>query len=178
MNEPHSKFFSRILIFILIAGGGILLFSQRVTQKSSQLESVNPTANWQTYRNEQYGFEFRYPSNWKVENCGDDILINGHCDTDAAYVGYIHISTGSLDEQLQLFANFEKSDTTIAGINAVKINSVAYNPGGPGLLNGSKQQSIFFSKDNLVFEIELVEPPNQNYAEVFSQILSTFKFIK
>ena len=29
---------------------------------------VSETANWQTYRNEDFGFEVRYPNNWKEKS--------------------------------------------------------------------------------------------------------------
>lgn len=40
----------------------------------------NPTADWQTYRNEKYGFEFRYPKEW------DNIVES----VDKSYVGFFN----------------------------------------------------------------------------------------
>ena len=45
-------------------------FQQQV-QKSTQQQINKPadqTADWKTYTNTQYGFEFKYPSNYQVEN--------------------------------------------------------------------------------------------------------------
>src|SRR3989344_3389217 len=38
--------------------------------KTSTTTVQNTAANWQTYRNEQYGFEVRYPSGWQVSDDG------------------------------------------------------------------------------------------------------------
>lgn len=32
----------------------------------------DPTANWQTYRNDEYGFEVRYPEDWTMKSTGAD----------------------------------------------------------------------------------------------------------
>lgn len=64
---PQSKglaIFFIILALVLAATGGLFLWlqGQRVLSPS-ELSNVteDETANWQTYRNEQYGFEFKHP---------------------------------------------------------------------------------------------------------------------
>jgi len=37
------------------------------TQAPQQKQEPIDTSNWKTYRNEEYGFEVRYPTNWEVE---------------------------------------------------------------------------------------------------------------
>lgn len=37
------------------------------TPSSTFTSLPDPTASWKTYRNEQYGFEFKYPDDWTVE---------------------------------------------------------------------------------------------------------------
>jgi len=69
-----------ILIIVLIAiiiGGGILVWWRlempkeevKIPQvKTPKEEAKDETADWKTYQNEEYGFEFRYPSN--IEKLG------------------------------------------------------------------------------------------------------------
>ncbi|MBU2109900.1 hypothetical protein KKB71_03050 [Patescibacteria group bacterium] len=51
---------------LIICGGGYYLFTQKLTQSQQPIFTPQPTtqdetANWQTYRNEEYGFEMKYP---------------------------------------------------------------------------------------------------------------------
>ncbi|MFA5000653.1 MAG: hypothetical protein WC531_00275 [Candidatus Paceibacterota bacterium] len=39
-------------------------------------QAVDETADWKIYKNDKYGFEFKYPSNWSLSSQGSDQEIN------------------------------------------------------------------------------------------------------
>lgn len=58
-----------IAITILLASAGVLLWQrQRIVEKEKPLfqEEVISTANWQTFRDDKLGIEFRYPPDWDL----------------------------------------------------------------------------------------------------------------
>jgi len=78
-----QKAFSKIWILVVvtaIAAGGVLawqylLLPEKETKVPEQEEVEVPeqeeviedgTVNWKTYRNEEYGYEIKYPGNWRV----------------------------------------------------------------------------------------------------------------
>jgi hypothetical protein len=62
-NQAFYKIWIVVIVVVLLAGG-ILAWQyfrapeERITDK---------TANWKTYRNEEYGYSIKYPSGWKIE---------------------------------------------------------------------------------------------------------------
>ena len=98
-----------IIILVILAGGGYFLLSQKSKVESQKEEAkieqnvvaetqeqtptakvesqavMEETADWKTYRNEEYGFEFRYPQNWEVNQCESQCVKNLNFD-------FLHIS--------------------------------------------------------------------------------------
>jgi len=125
IQEPKKKFLIPLIIIIgvLIIGGGIFAYFQFFKEgvKTEGEEQKNETADWKTYKNEQYGFEFKYPSDWMVtEKDADktDTIKDGHLFEVSKYgtVGAAEIS-GVFEVNVFNFddnqANFEKKITSI-----------------------------------------------------------------
>ncbi len=79
MNHAFSKIWILIISIIVIAGG-ILAWQyfgvpkEEVKAPGEKIEEVvskevaeDETANWKTYRNEEYGFEVKYPSDYEIK---------------------------------------------------------------------------------------------------------------
>ncbi len=54
---------SIIVILAAILVGGIFIYQYRLPKE--EITETDETANWKTYRNEELGIEFKYPSNWE-----------------------------------------------------------------------------------------------------------------
>jgi hypothetical protein len=55
--QGNRPYFVSILIFVC-GIGGMFLYSETEKKKDTD------TSNWKTYRNDEYGFEIRYPDGW------------------------------------------------------------------------------------------------------------------
>jgi hypothetical protein len=75
-GKTNWKYILVILILAVIVGGGILSYSRYFKREISSLSKFpevkkpekvvgEETANWKTYRNDEYGFEFKYPAEFK-----------------------------------------------------------------------------------------------------------------
>ncbi|MFH1170193.1 MAG: hypothetical protein V1704_01395 [Candidatus Vogelbacteria bacterium] len=87
-NKGFSAVALVILLAVLIGGGYVMWQKQTITPPSALPEGEGtPTSplggglegvkNWKTYRNDEYGFEFKYPLQWTVvPSVGADLILS------------------------------------------------------------------------------------------------------
>lgn len=201
-----SKGLSTILLILIILAVGILaaiggyyygvkVATPTTTTTTSKITTtavgaittttaVN-TANWKTYTNDQYGFSFKYPGDWKTisrtstEEKKQGIDVNGfsiNSKLDEAPINfytYPEPFDKVLTSRLSNNDNFEK-DLTVNGKTAKSYTYKSVEGPHAGktdnrivVINISDQKAIIMTT-----EID------GNYDLIFNQILSTFTFTK
>lgn len=195
MNKNKTMPTRAILIFVMIFFLGtvlgltayILSFEKTpdVIVQPEPDASVNPNpsdnpeidiSNWKTYSNEEYGFEFKYPEDFKVY---DD-----YPDKSAVFIGTSEtnrspnegVSMKIIDKEITVAIDEAKNRDEITNVLEEKkdfLNGIEFNKLVLTSAIGYNDAHYFFVKSGKNYEIIL-----DNDNEIQNQILSTFKFTK
>lgn len=153
---------------------------EEVDQLVHTLKSFEPNQNstWKTYRNEEYGFEFRYPGDWIVEkldvNPSSNEIISLREKNDDGGFGTITVGRQSriIDESESLMG------LKLLNKSEVKYNDISWKI----LITGDQREESLQFIDASTYKNNSTYSLGGRYyknREVFyNQILSTFKFIK
>lgn len=192
-----------IMIVAITAGVVGYLFAKKVqtptekavaTQPSAQTQQVqqptqpaDETANWQTYSNAKYGFEFKYPRIWELKDYENlnivtlssaqrDETIMGDAPLDN--VGFYYYS--SLQELTKQAANLDEFITTgkeVVFSDMKKIDFVGTNAWAGTEASISGSYVIYIEKNSHIYKIEFGTIGSEyELSFIDKNILSTFRF--
>ena len=183
----NQKGFSAATLIIVV---GILVFAGAVGVRYLTKKAPDETANWKTYQNENFGFEFRYPSaGWHLQEKANtpgtlqhEFAIEFISETGKDYWPFglrIYDCTKlSSDWQLQLcspeFFTQPNYDFKESFINGKKAYSREWLPGSEAPLPVVKQFQIL--RNNLVYIIEQSKDAESRGAFIIDKVVSTLKF--
>ena len=202
-----------VLLFAIIISGGYFFYQNQKTENittstQGQLSPTpNPTSNWKIYRNENWGFELRYPPNWTYSESSWD---GGENETSVDYDG-IHLSPPSStrgitqinvykvkNNGLNIKDYFNKNDYSCCGPDAeptylgdeIMASEKVIVDGIEGRkalkvpedipIEEVTANWVVLEKDGEIFLISNykdVKELDLDIEKVFDQILSTFKFL-
>lgn len=190
--NPKLKTLLLVLIFVFLASGiGLVIFAQvqaeyrqkiyeetkaglpkhEESKSASQLASSQSeeTKDWKTYRNEEYGFEFKYPSNYR-ESKNIQTIWGRPLESEYAILEFRYIDDKNSKEL------YEKGGEkiTVNGHEVLQLKSGTMDGGiFYEFLVKEKESSNFLG---LVFYTK--KSGYESKIEEFKIILNTFKFLK
>jgi hypothetical protein len=176
------------------------------TTQSFKLSEIVSTLNWKTYRNEEYGFEIKYPLEvWpygkegikleffpveKVENYIVVIQESSFAGIKNPYspfpfyggLGIKIIKSPEKDPVEKLIEEMQTSHLTEEYI-AEKIQKVTVGKNIPAIkvnLSNNKFMGydFYIKRENDIFIISFDNPGKIYYEDMFNQMLSTFRFLE
>ena len=161
---------------------------------SAEKGPFSDTSNWQTYRNDEFGFEVKYPEGWKtlwslgMGSAG--LSVNPPNKEGIFSTSNISLSWGyeingekineiteeDIEETLEKFKavvdNFQQENIVINDVSAVRARGL----NNEEILVGTKNVIILFIHKDILYTISY-SSINGDYEREFNQILSTFRFI-
>lgn len=190
------------LITALVVGGGVFVWQRSVIEQEilsavsriqKNIPSENDSSNFQTYRDEQYGYEIKYPRDWapKYSVIGGESVLSAKGFSIKGAGAPISIVIYKNEKNLSLQEYFDVKNNTSGGLlmDPRAVEYTFFKELKPVNVNVANTASLKFEtpdynitvipNSNKIYEILYVKGSNsqtQTDSKVFADILSTFKF--
>jgi len=205
-GKTNWKYIIILLILAVLVGGGILGYIKffkkeiiSVTQiKKPEKVLKDETANWKTYRNEEYGFEIKYPKDWdwtiikEVRNYPimfgpEDIIAKvreslQNIENDKDLTLWITVYDRMLFERGILpyrekstgYIKVTSSEINVSGAKGMHYTTEFLEDKG-NYKKGEKTITVDLPLDGNYLSLYLFDC---QYSDIFEKILSTFRFLE
>lgn len=133
------------------------------------------TSNWKTYTSSKYGFTFKYPQDYQVEERVDGFFVITVSDGGAPQEGI------SIDARLQgIYETFEKAqnwintDLQISQTSQIGNWSIFIGVGKEGMIKNIEFKHAISPYKNGAIGVETIN--NSPYKDIFEDIVKSFQF--
>ena len=195
-----TKLITILLLTSVVATGCVFGGQTPLEEKNEPVfqEEID-TSEWKAYRNEEFGFEFKYPENWYVDFCDVDTYENWIVLSEIGIKCNVNLPDSRIsllisnnnilpDLQIDKIFNYRKEEKIINNFKYNQISGdITYkNPEGEVLENiflriinsyipfNDQYIAIKFHKTyNKLSPEDLI-----NFTNIYENLMKTFKFIK
>lgn len=201
----NKKGFLAALIFLVLIIGGFYAFNDYFRARCDGLEFLNfrnkcaepikienenqktgETADWKVYRNEEYGFEMKYPEKLIIVDKSTEniLLLNFYEKTEnGPLLASVYVRKGkrqwSLEEKEIINKNIRETiDTEIINFNGNPALKTIFNDRAQSTANLPISEQIFLFKDEKNYVIDIVTSGTASLFKEKDDMLSNFKFIE
>jgi len=159
--------FSVIVLFVIIFHYQFIIDNKNISEENEEQTEYEFT-DWNIYKNEKHGFEFKYPENWTILEYGDVIVLN----SDSFGKIVIFISSGSPPETMNMEL-IEKTSIVIDGYHVSR-----------NLFQGkfednrdSRYLRVFIPEKNIFYHMDFNKNDSVEIVNMYDKILFTFRFM-
>jgi len=183
-----------VIIVLVVAGMGLVAWKQGWIPKF-----LGETANWKTYVNNDYGFEFKYPQTWELNSDvsssathlyidfakfsslidNKETCINGVCSLKSPVEDQRIINQAYVGDEIENNAGLPGKVVSIGGVKGFRY--LGYNPQAKAYNTGVVVYNSQVDRIELSMSIvatNKTQAENDKLNKDFNQIISTFKFTK
>ena len=199
-NTKTSIYFFPAILAVLFTSSILIIFFSFNSQTTIPIQTPTPTpivetSTWETYKNDQYGFEFKYPSNWIKEREGlysvdynspethnNKRILGTDLIVSFGYIpnidSFLPVPTGvykNLQDYFSKNVSFPEGLREIIYIGQISVNGYI----GYKVINGGHYDNfeVLFENDKGIYSLSFQSASDESHlTSVQKQILSTFKF--